>query len=131
MSDAHADRRTPARPDGPLDLGAEGERLLDQARGMSAGRAARTLTPGVHVALKQTLVALRGGVELDEHQANGPATIQLLRGSATMHSQEGAVPLQGGQWADIPDAPHTLHAGEDTIALITVAPPVEPGVHTG
>jgi quercetin dioxygenase-like cupin family protein len=123
MSDIHADRRAPAEPDGPLDIAAEGDRLLDQARGMSSGRAARTLTPGAHTPLKQTLVALRAGVELDEHQANGPATIQLLKGAATMNSPEGAIQLHGGQWAQIPDAPHNLHAEDDTVALITVAPP--------
>lgn len=126
MSDVHADRRTPAEPDGPLDISAESDRLLDQARGMSSGRAARTLTPGAHTPLKQTLVALRAGVELDEHQANGPATIQLLRGAATMNSQEGAVQLRAGQWAHIPDAPHNLYADDDTVALITVAPPAGP-----
>ena len=123
MSDVHADRRAPAEPAEPLDIGAAGDRLLDQARGMSSGRASTTLTPGAHTPLKQTLVALRAGVELDEHQANGPATIQLLRGAATMNSPEGAVQLHGGQWAKIPDAPHNLHAEDDTVALITVAPP--------
>lgn len=123
MSDVHADRRSPAEPDEPLDIGAAGDRLLDQARGMSSGRAATTLTPGAHTPLKQTLVALCAGVELDEHQANGPATIQLLRGAATMNSPEGAVQLHGGQWAQIPDAPHNLRAEDDTVALITVAPP--------
>lgn len=123
MSDVHADRRTPSGPDGPLDLDAAGDRLLDQARGMSSGRAATTLTPGAHTALKQTLVALCAGVELSEHHANGPATIQLLRGTATMNSAEGAVQLRGGQWAPIPDARHDLLAEDDTVALITVAPP--------
>jgi quercetin dioxygenase-like cupin family protein len=126
MSDAPADRRTPSGPDGPLDLSAAGQRLLDEARDKSSGRAARTLTPGAHATLSQTLVALRAGVVLDEHQANGPATIQVLQGTATMSSGEGAVELVGGQWAAIPAARHDLRADDDTVALITVAPTAGP-----
>jgi hypothetical protein len=33
------------------------------------------------------------------------------------------VQLRGGQWAPIPDVRHDLHAEDDTVALITVAPP--------
>ena len=122
MSDAHADRRQPSSPAQPLDLTGAGEHLLDEARRMSSGRAAQTLTPGAHGPLKQTLVALTAGVPLDEHVANGPATIHLLRGSATMNSEEGSVELRGGQWAQIPVSRHDLTAHDDTIALITVAP---------
>jgi quercetin dioxygenase-like cupin family protein len=125
MSDTHADRRSPSAPDGPLDLDAAGDRLLDEARAMSSGRAARTLTPGAHGPLKQTLVALTAGVELHEHVANGTATIHLLRGTATMNFQEGAVDLHGGQWAPIPAARHDLRASDDTVALITVASSAE------
>jgi hypothetical protein len=123
MSEAHADRREPFTPDAPLDLASAGDNLLDEARGMSSGRAAKTLTPGAHGPLMQTLVALRAGVQLDAHVTNGPATIQLLRGSATLSSEEeGAVELSGGQWAPIPASRHDLRASDDTIALITVAP---------
>jgi quercetin dioxygenase-like cupin family protein len=126
MSDIHADRRSPSAPDGPLDLEAAGADLLKEARGVSSGRAAKSLTPGAHAPLKQTLVALRAGVELDEHTVNGPATIQLLRGSATIGSAEGVVELRSGQWAPIPAARHNLVAGEDVVALLTVAPTAEP-----
>jgi len=122
MSDTHADRREPFTPDAPLDLVSAGDGLLDEARSMASGRAAKTLTPGAHGPLMQTLVALRAGVQLDAHVANGPATIQLLRGSATLNSEERTVELRSGQWAPIPAARHDLRADDDTIALITVAP---------
>jgi quercetin dioxygenase-like cupin family protein len=121
MSDIHADRRHPFTPDEPLDLSDAGDSLLDDARRMASGRASRTLTPSAHGALKQTLVALQAGVELDVHVTNGPATIQLLRGSAAINSEEGTVPLRSGQWATIPVARHDLRASDDTVALITVA----------
>jgi len=122
MSDTHADRREPLEPDVPLDLGSAGDSLMEEARGMASGRAAKTLTPGAHGPLKQTLVALRAGVELDEHVANGTATIHLLRGSATLNSGDGTVELSSGQWAPIPADRHDLRAADDTVALITVAP---------
>jgi quercetin dioxygenase-like cupin family protein len=122
MSNTHADRREPFTPDAPLDLTSAGDILLDEARGMASGRAAKTLTPGAHGPLMQTLVALRAGVRLGEHVANGRATIQLLRGSATLNSEDGAVELSQGRWAPIPGARHDLEANDDTIALITVAP---------
>ena len=121
MSDIHADRRQPFTPDEPFDLSNAGDGLLEEARRMSSGRASRTLTPSAHGALKQTLVALQAGVELDVHVTNGPATIQLLRGSAAINSEEGTVPLRSGQWATIPVARHDLRASDDTVALITVA----------
>jgi quercetin dioxygenase-like cupin family protein len=126
MSEIHADRRPPSEPAGPLNLAAAGDSLLEEARGMSSGRAAKSLTPGAHAPLKQTLVALRAGVELSEHRTNGPATIHLLRGSATINSQEGTIQLSGGQWAAIPAAEHNLQAATDTVALLTVAPTAEP-----
>ncbi|HSK96517.1 MAG TPA: hypothetical protein VK891_07880 [Euzebyales bacterium] len=122
MSDIHADRREPFAPEAPLDLESAGERLLDEARRMASGRAAKTLTPGAHAPLKQTLVALRAGAELDDHVANGHATIVVLRGSATLNSGQGTVELSGGQWAPIPADRHNLRTSDDTVALITVAP---------
>jgi quercetin dioxygenase-like cupin family protein len=121
MSDIHADRREPFTQQAPLDLGRAGDSLLDEARGMASGRAARTLTPGAHGPLKQTLVALRAGEKLDEHVTNGPATIHLLRGSATLNSGEDTVELGSGQWAPIPVDRHDLRAADDIVALITVA----------
>jgi quercetin dioxygenase-like cupin family protein len=122
VSDIHADRRPPAQPDVPLDLEAAGQQLLDEARGMAAGRAARSLTPGPHAALTQTLLALCSGRELSEHEANGPATIQLLQGTASITSDDGVLELQRGQWAPIPASRHNLRAGDDVVALLTVAP---------
>lgn len=122
MSQIHADRREPAPPEQPLDLETAADTLQAEAAEMASGRAARTLTPAPHGALKQTLVALRGGTELSEHETNGPATIQLLRGAATINSEQGSISLGAGQWAVIPDVRHDLQATEDSVALLTVAP---------
>lgn len=122
MSDIHADRRPPSAPDGPLDLQAAGRTLLEEAQGMASGRASKSLTPGVHAPLTQTLMALRAGTELGGHEANGPASIYLVSGRASLASGEGTVEVSGGQWVSIPASVNSLVAAEDTIALLTVAP---------
>lgn len=104
----------------PTDLSSLGDALLEEAETMSSRRASRTLTPGAHRPLKQTLIALKAGEELSEHTANGPATIHLLRGAATINSEDGTLELSAGQWATIPEDRHDLQAHEDTVALVTV-----------
>jgi quercetin dioxygenase-like cupin family protein len=120
--DIHADRRDPETPDHPVDLATLGEELLAQARELKAGRSARTLTPEEHGALKQTLLALTSGSELSEHHTNGPATIHVIRGAATLTQDGTATELTTGQWATIPRDRHGLVATDDLVALLTVAP---------
>lgn len=122
MSDVHADRRPPSEPDVPLNLESAGEVLLTEARSMASGRASKSLTPGAHEPLTQTLMTLCAGRELGAHEANGPATLYLVRGRATLEWNGGSVELHGGQWAPIPGVRHNLRAAEDCIALLTVAP---------
>lgn len=122
MSQVHADRRPPSEPDVPLDLEAAGQTLLSEAQQMSSGRAAKSLTPGAHEPLTQTLMALRAGTRLDDHEANGPASIYLVRGRAVVTSSDGTLELSAGQWARVPLSVHSVDAQEDTIMLLTVAP---------
>jgi quercetin dioxygenase-like cupin family protein len=126
MSEIHADRRPSSAPHGPLDLAAAGDSLMVEALGMSSGRAAKSLTPGAHEPLTQTLLALRAGVEIGADRLNGPATIYLLRGTATIDSHDETIELASGQWAAIPMLGSDLRAGEDAVALITVALTAEP-----
>ena len=118
--DIHADRREPETPAGAFDLQQAAQELLNQASELSAGRSARTLTPGAGAPLKQTLIALRSGSVLDKHQAPGPATIHVLQGEVTMRSDDEEVELREHSWAVIPTGPHDLQAGTDTAVLITV-----------
>ena len=124
-NDVHADRRAPETPDGAFDLGGAADDLLTQAREMSSGRAARTLTPGAGAVLKQTLLAIASGRRLDEHQANGPATLQVLQGAVTVRSGDTTLEVPQGHWAAIPDAPHDLVADADAVLLLTIAIPAD------
>jgi len=123
----HAERREPSPPTSALDLAAEGRELLEQARGLAAGRAARTLTPGVGALLKQTLVALDDDRRLDEHTAPGPATLHVLSGQVTLHAGETTLPISEQCWAQLPTEAHELSAEQAAVVLITVALPVSAG----
>lgn len=122
MTDAtHADRRHPEQPAGAFDLADACQELLRSARELDAGRAARTLTPGEGIGLKQTLLAIRGGRKLDEHRTNGRATVQVLQGAVRVTSGSEELALHDGQWAVVPAEEHEVHADKDAVILLTVA----------
>lgn len=122
MGDAiHADRREPEEPEGVLDLTLTGDELLEIARGLDAGRASRTLTPGAHAPLKQTIVAILEGGRLDPHTTNGKATMHVLHGRVVVTAAGAELALDAGQWAVVPDGQHDLRAESDTVVLMTVA----------
>lgn len=123
----HAERREPSPPTGAFDLAAAGRELLEQAGEMAAGRAARTLTPGIGTLLKQTLIALGEGRNLDEHTAPGPATLQVLSGRVTLRTGNTTLPVPEGGWAMLPTEAHELYADQAAVVLITVALPQSAG----
>jgi quercetin dioxygenase-like cupin family protein len=104
-----------------VTLGRLGEELLAQARELDAGRSARTLTPGAGAELTQTILALTEGTRLQEHQAPGPATIQVLQGRVMLSTAAAEVELSTGEWAPIPDEIHDLAALSDAAVLLTIA----------
>ncbi len=121
MQQDKADRH-PQTPDLPLDLDAAAGELLEQAGEAGPGRAARNLTPGEGSSLSQTLLALTSGSQLGEHVTNGPATLQVLRGSVTLTAGDGDLDIGVGQWATVPRDEHGLRANDDSVVLLTVAP---------
>lgn len=123
LDDRHAPRRTPAVPDVPLSLDEAGQELLATARGQRSGRAARALLPGAGATLTETLVALTADSVLDDHVANGPATLYVLSGDVELRwGGDQTLRVAGGQWAPITEEKHSVHAAVDSICLVTVAP---------
>ena len=57
---------------------------LETASTASSGRSAHTIYGGHEHVLRQTLIALRAGVSLDEHENPGEATVQVLHGRVTL-----------------------------------------------
>ena len=89
---------------------------LATARGASSGRSAHTVYGGRERTLRQTLIALTAGNQLDEHENPGEATLQVLRGRVRLLTGDAA-----GDLVIVPDARHTLQALEDAAVLLTVA----------
>ncbi|EON24794.1 hypothetical protein CF8_1172 [Nocardioides sp. CF8] len=87
----------------------------------SSGRSAHTIYGGHEHSLRQTLIALRAGSRLDEHENPGEATLQVLHGRVTLAAGENKWNGSPGDLMTIPDSRHSLDAVEDSAVLLTVA----------
>jgi quercetin dioxygenase-like cupin family protein len=104
-----------------FSLIATGREQLEQARLGSSGRAAQTVFGGHEHVLRQTIVALTAGQQLDEHESPGDATVHVMQGRVRLLA--GAVAWDGiaGDLLVVPDSRHSLQALEDAVVLLTVA----------
>lgn len=96
-------------------------RQLEIARDASSGRSAHTIYGGHEHILRQTMVALRAGSELHEHENPGEATVQVLHGRVTLIAHDVSWNGSPGDLMFVPDARHTLKAVEDSVVVLTVA----------
>jgi quercetin dioxygenase-like cupin family protein len=94
---------------------------LDIAKTASSGRSAHTVYGGHDHGLRQTMVALRAGSILAEHENPGEATLQVLHGSITLVAGPDRWDGSPGDLLIIPDSRHALEAEEDSVMLLTVA----------
>lgn len=96
--------------------------LRASAASSGAGRAAKTLVK--EGPLRITLVALRKGATLEEHQIAGPVSIHALAGTLRLSTRQEAVDLATGELLAL-DAgvAHAAEALDDCVLLITVAMP--------
>ncbi|HZG97316.1 MAG TPA: LuxR family transcriptional regulator [Nocardioidaceae bacterium] len=93
--------------------------LLAEATSSSAHRAARTLIAG-KAPLRQTVIALAAGAEMSEHENPGYATVQILTGAARLVAGSGSWELRAGSHLVVPHERHSVHAGADTVLLLSV-----------
>ncbi|WP_144790245.1 cupin [Kocuria palustris] len=92
------------------------DELLEAARAEEHGRAARLL---VHDGpLRQTLVALRSGAVLADHNSPPAASMQVLRGRVHVTAQEHDE-LSEGEIAALTHHRHGVEAQEDSAFLLT------------
>ncbi|WP_436702235.1 cupin domain-containing protein [Nocardioides sp. BYT-33-1] len=94
---------------------------VDAARAASSGRAAVTVYGGREHRLRQTLIALRAGERLGEHDAPDEATLQVLEGEVALHAGGDTWRGEAGDHLVIPPQRHDLEALTDAAVLLTVA----------
>lgn len=104
-----------------FSLDAIGREQLAKATASAAGRSAATVYGGHEHVLRQTLLALRAGAGLSEHESPGEATVIVLQGRVELAGPDTTWSGRQGDLIVIPDARHSLRAIEDAVVLLTVA----------
>jgi quercetin dioxygenase-like cupin family protein len=96
------------------------QELADELLKAANDRAARTLPHPVD-GLRQTVIAIRAGAALNEHESPGSASLLVLRGRARLVAGDETITLAANQISPIPDRRHSVEADEDTVVLLSVA----------
>jgi quercetin dioxygenase-like cupin family protein len=103
-----------------ISLDATAREHLEEAGRSSSGRSSVTVYGGHEKALRQTVIALRAGVSLGEHENPGEATLHVLRGRVSLVAGDVRWEGRSGDFLVIPDARHAVEAHEDSAVLLTV-----------
>jgi len=115
-----------ARPDRPeaapvvhFRIDEQVERLKKEPAWRSGSRNAITLTK--EPALRVVLTVLRKGTRLEEHQARGPLTFQVLSGSVRFKAAGRSLEMGPGELLALESAlGHQVEALEDSAFLLTL-----------
>lgn len=111
-----------------ISLTALARQHLESARAASSGRSAHTVYGGHEHSLRQTLMAMTAGSEMDEHESPGEATLQVLLGRIRLTNGQTHWDGSAGDHIIVPRSRHGLQALEDSAVLLTVAKAVGPHV---
>lgn len=107
---------------------------IDRARKSDHGRHAELLVSDGP--LRQTVIALKQGVRLSEHNSPPAASIQMIRGRVKVTGEE-TVTLETGTLEALTHHRHSVEALDDSVFLLTTVTSVPgaeshgaPGTHT-
>jgi quercetin dioxygenase-like cupin family protein len=103
-----------------LSLEARAREHLERAAQSPTGRSSETVYGGHEHALRQTLIALRAGTSLSEHENPGESTMLVVRGRVRLRSGETVWDGMAGDLLIVPPARHSLEAVEAAAVLLTV-----------
>lgn len=103
------------------NLEAVSRNLLKQATEATNGRAAETIYGGHEKVLRQTMIAMREGTGLAEHESPGDATLLVVKGRVRLNAGTDSWEGRDGDFLVIPDARHSLDAVSDAVVLLSVA----------
>jgi quercetin dioxygenase-like cupin family protein len=105
----------------PDNLDQHVQALGDAAANASNGRSARMLYGGPTSTLTQTVIAMREGARLGDHESPGEATMLVLRGRLRVASQGQAWDAAQGDLLELPLETHAVEALTDAAFLLTAA----------
>lgn len=97
----------------------QSKELLFKARDSSAGRAAQKVAGGPKSTMTQTIIALKSGSRLGDHESPGEATLEVLQGTVRFGTAHKKVTVEVDHLLVIPDAVHYVEALEDAVILLT------------
>ena len=104
-----------------LSLDAVGREQLERAQVASSGRSSSTVFGGHEQVLRHTVVALREGSSLKEHDSPGEATIMVLVGRVLLNTGNTSWEGRKGDLLIVPAERHSLEALMDSVVVLTTA----------
>jgi quercetin dioxygenase-like cupin family protein len=104
-----------------LSLDAVAREQLERAKDEPSGRSSTTVFGGHEYVLRQTVVALKEGASMAEHNSPGQATIIVLSGRVRLTAGSTSWEGRTGDLLVIPPLRHSLEALKDSAIVLTVA----------
>ncbi len=104
-----------------VSLTALARHQLAHALESGSGRSAKTVFGGHENVMRQTMIALRAGVSMSEHENPGEATVWVIQGRVSLICGEDNWEGSGGDLIIVPNARHSLEALEDSVVILAVA----------